>query len=1145
MTTCLLQVSASSFGQQVTLSEKNVSLEKIFQLIRQQTGYDFLYDGKEIQSAKPVDVNFKNLDLRGALKKCLEDQGFEFEIGDKSVVVTKKTSSLIDRIAGALTNIDVRGRVTDESGNALPGAVIKVKGTNRSTSANDKGEFFLGNVDEKAVLIIAYVGYETREVAAAKDLGTVSLKLANNALEEVNVTVSTGYQTLPKERATGSFAHVDNKLLNRSVSTDILSRLDGVTSGLIFNKDANRTGFSKEGGDPGISIRGRSTLFANTEPLIILDNFPYDGDLSNINPNDIESVTVLKDAAAASIWGVRAGNGVIVLTSKKGKINQAPKISLNSNFTFSGKPDLYKVPQMTSKQYIEYEKFLFDNGEYDLYLDYIPTNVQSPVIDILEKIRKNPGSKDELTKQLNALGQIDTRDDFTKYFLRNSLNQQYALNVNGGSATNQYFISGGFDRNLLNQVSDSYNRFNLSANNSLNLLNSRLTLDANLLFTRSRTVRNVAPYRGDTYPYEQLVDQNGNALPVIRDFRQASKDELSNIGLLDWNYYPYNERLNNGNVSTLIDYRLGLHLNYKILPEILNFDVNYLFQQGNSEQNTNYDQSLYYTRLQINQFSNTEPSGTINYPVPLGSIIYNSNNKYISNSGRLQLNYRQQFGSKHEINAIFGTEIKDYNSNAKIDQLYGYNESTATSVPVNQFIDYQKRIGYTSRIAVNNSQSGTVDRFFSYFANGSYSFDKRYILSASARKDESNLFGVDANKKGVPLYSIGISWDISRENFYKFSLLPYLRLRLTDGYNGNLSKNLSAYTTAEVIAGFNRYTSPFQRIVNPPNPSLSWEKVHVYNVALDFGFKNNVIAGSVEYYSKKGLDLIGNSPVAPQTGLLQFTGNTADMLTKGLDVSLNSLNVNRKIRWTTNFLLSYVTDKITSYKLQKGINQTIVEGNYLNPIVGKPYSSIFSYKWSGLDDKGNPVGLLEGEKTADYAAILNSIDINNLDYIGTSGPSYFGNLRNNFEYKGFELSFNISYKLGYYFRRGSFSPLGSGGYKQADYNKRWQSPGDEKITNVPSLVYPLDPQRESFYNGSSVLIEKGDHIRLQDIQLTYTISNKLKNTPFKNFKIYGYVNNLGILWRANKLGMDPDYTGNGNYSIPTSKNWSIGLTAGF
>lgn len=1129
----------------VSLSFINAALSDILNSIQNQTGLTFFYSNNVLNTNERQTIKVKNVPVDQALTMLLDNKKFAWEIdnGRKSIRIIGRGSTTTNRTpfnSDSAANGNLKGRITDKTGTPLIGATIRVKGTNIGAVSDANGRFNISGIPDNATLQISFTGYQHRDflLNGQREI-LIQLLAALNDLSEVEV-VSTGYQKLPKERATGSFAYVNNQLLNRSVSTDILSRLDGVTSGLIFNKINNRIGgLSSKGGDPSISIRGRSTLFANTEPLIVLDNFPYEGDLSNINPNDIESVTVLKDAAAASIWGVRAANGVIVLTSKKGKNNEKTKIAFNTNITVFDKPDIYSIPQMSSKDFIELETFFFNKGKYNSQLNYSAFNVQTPVVDILDKEKKGILTHSDAAKQLNTLSQIDGRADYSKYFLRKAINQQYSLSLRGGSENDQYYVSGGFDKNLASQIPNTYNRFTINAKNTYQLLKNKLEFTGDFLFTKSKTETNPNNYLA-TYPYAKLVDDNGKALPVVQNWRQASKDALSNVGLLDWNYYPYNERFDKGNKTELTDYRIDLGLNYKIYENILILSLNYLYQQGNTNQSVSNNKNSYNTRLLINQFAQIDPNGNITYPIPIGDILGTTNTNYKNSVGRIQLNYNQVFAGKHQVTALGGIEVKDNNGFSMTNLIYGYNPDNGTNVPVDYFTDFMPQIGRSSlRIPNVYGQNGSTDRFISYYANAAYTYNQKYTLSASGRRDESNLFGVDANQKGVPLYSLGLSWDLSKEGFYRLAFLPYLRIRFTDGYNGNLSKNLSAYTTAKTD-DVNIFNAPQQVIINPPNPQLSWEKVHVLNVGVDFATKNNIISGSIELYSKKGLNLIGNSPVAAQTGVNQFTGNTADMLTKGMDVSLNSTNLKGTLGWTTNFLFNTVKDKITAYKLQTGINDYYVNQNYSNPLVGKPYAAILAYPSAGLDNTGDPQGFLDGKISEDYAAIINSTNLNNLKLIGTSTPTIFGSLRNNFTYKSMDLSFNITYKLGYYFRRGSYLS-GYATFRQADYEKRWQKPGDEILTVVPALKYPVNAQRDAFFKGSEVLVEKGDHIRLQDIQLGYTFRLRDNTGIFSTLRLYAYANNLGIIWRANKLGLDPDYTGNGSYSIPNPRSYAMGV----
>ncbi|PYF75099.1 SusC/RagA family TonB-linked outer membrane protein [Pedobacter nutrimenti] len=1134
----ILQVSARTYGQKITLTQRNAPLVAVLKELRKQSGYDFLYSDKIMEQAKPVSLDVKNAGLEEVLERCFENQPLSYNIENKIVTIKAKTPSFLEKLAAAWRNADVHCRVEDEKGEPLAGASVRVKGTNKAVVTDDKGEFTIKQLEENTVLVISYLGYKTKEILAKEVSGSSAIQLepAAGELKEVGI-ISTGYQNLNKERATGSFVQVDNQLLNRDLGSNVLARLDGITSGVIFNKAANRVG-----NDPTISIRGRSTIFANTNPLIVLDNFPYEGDVNNINPSDIESVTILKDAAAASIWGVRAGNGVIVLSSKKGKYNSAPSVAFRSVYSINEKENLFAVPQLSSAQFIEVQRFFFEKGYYDRELSAFPYNPQSQAVDLLEQQRKGLISMAELNNRLEALGKIDTRTDYIKYFLRPAQLQQYALSISGGGPHNQYYFSAGYDQNLGSKVSDDNNRLTVNARNTYNLFKDRLELSTGLLFVKTRSRSNANSY-GIEYPYEQLTDASGNALAVTRDYSQPAKDAYLGKGLLDWNYYPLNERFNQGNVNKNTEYTLNLGLNYKILPKLLDIQATYQYQQGNSEGVSTNALNDYSTRKQINGFSQIDPvTGVVYRPLPLGDIVSTNTGTYSVQNGRLQLNYHQVFGTAHEITALAGTEIRDYNTFASSGGFYGYNGSTATDQQVDYFKYYPLLIeGYNSIIdRLGGSQSGTTDRYISYYANAAYIYQSKYILSASIRKDESNLFGVNANQKGVPLYSMGLAWELNKEKFYHLAALPNLKLRLTYGYNGNLDKRLSAYVTSSQEIYPNQFSELYQKIENPPNPNLSWEKIRNINVAVDFALKNQVLSGSIEFYSKKGTNLIGDSPMAQQSGITTFRGNTADVLTKGLELTLNSINLKGSVSWRTNFLFNYVKDKITGYKIQGAINDYYV-GNDI-PIIGKPYAALFAYRWAGLDNQGNPQGYLDGHVSKDYKAMELTARADQLVYKGSASPTIFGSLRNDFFYKGFGFSVNVIYKMGYYFRRPSYVSRSPVYASTTDYEKRWQKPGDENYTNVPSVIYPSDGLRSSFFERSEVLVEKGDHIRLHDLQFNYTFSHIAKSI-LNHFKLSFTASNLGaILWRANKLGLDPDNVGKNRFYAPVPRVYAIGAT---
>jgi TonB-linked SusC/RagA family outer membrane protein len=1047
--------------------------------------------------------------------------------------------------AEAQTSFIIKGKVTDSSDNKpIQGATIKIISNGATTSTNDNGEFSINSIANTGRLIIRYIGYKTIQSSFnSADRATFNIKLAKdkNILNEVSI-VSTGYQSLPKEQATGSFDQIDNKLLNRSVSTNILDRLDGITSGLIFNKNIN-----DNTNQSSITIRGRSTIYANPNPLIVVDNFPYDGDLSSINPNDVESITVLKDAAAAAIWGAFSGNGVIVITTKKGKYNQGPKVEINSNITIGDKPNLFYAPRLSSAHYIEVEEFLFKQGNYDYNLTSTAYPGVSPIVDMLDQRRSGLISAADSAKMVNQYKGQDTRNDESKYLYRNTVNQQYNFNISGGGNNNVYYFSAGFDKDLTNVTRNDFNRISINGSNTYTFLNKKLELSTVVYYNKNITYNNGITNIGSPYPYLQLKNTDGNtAIPY--EYRQEYIDTAGHGNLLDWNFRPLDELSLNNNTTTLNEYRINTSLRYHIVTG-LDVSLQYQFDQGNSDQENLYDANSFYVRDYINQFTQYDPTtDTYTRPVPLGGILDQTYATSTSQDFRGQVNYTHQWNSANSLSALAGYEVRDLTANTSTDRLYGYSDlGSSSAIDYNSFYTLMPS-GNISQINPNSSQLGTTNRYLSYFTNLAYTFENRYILSASGRRDESNVFGVSTNQKGVPLWSVGASWEANKEKFYHINWLPYLRLRITDGYQGNVDNALSSLVTAQ-FGGNNNYNNPYTELLNPPNPSLRWEKVNATNFGIDFSLIK-VLTGSIDYYVKKATDLIGTSNVDPTTGVTTFTGNSADMTTKGFDIVLNSVNLKGSFKWSTTLLFSFTKNKVTKYLLQPTTLGDEISAS-INPIAGYPLYSIYAFKWGGLDAVGDPQVYLDGKLTKDYSSIYNSTNLSNLKYVGPSTPTTFGSVRNDFSWKQLSLSINISYELGYYFRRPSvnYSQLFSGSayMPDADFNNRWQKPGDETKTNVPTMIYPDNGLRDQVYQYSSILIDNADNIRLKDISLGYDIGKKqFPKSPFANIRIYAYINNIGILWKANKDGIDPDAVPNGSATVyPNPRTYSLGLKVSF
>jgi TonB-linked SusC/RagA family outer membrane protein len=1130
--TLLLLTGVSAFAQKITYVKKEVTLAQLFKEIKKQTGFNVIWNEEKLNAEKSISVNFQGASINEVMSKALTNPSLSFTITDKTIVITQKEVSFLDRIMSPFREINVSGVVRDENNKPLWAATIKVKNKNKYVHTDSLGRFTLEGVRPDAALVVSYLGYQSREIRAQTDVGTLKLMMISGNLDEVQI-VSTGYQTLPKERATGSFVRIDKDLLDRSVSTGILDRLDGVTSGLIFTSPVTR-----QFGQSAIEIHGRSTLFGNADPLIVLDNFPYDGDINNINPNDIETITILKDAAAASAWGTRSGNGVIVITTKKGSLNTAPKIGFNANVTFGQKPNLYYNPQPSSSEVIDAQQYLYKQGAYnaDIGSGY---RALPPAVELF----RNPSAPDYETK-LNALRSNDLRDQLSKYFYQTSIAQQYQANVSGGGKHQKYALSAGYDRNLGSTVGNSYNRVTLNASNSFYFFKDKIELSSNLRYTGSKNKTIPAPFV--SYPYDQLADSNGNPMAVAYILSLPYTQMAGNGKLLNWLYKPLEELQNRYNtIKTNVDnYRINLALSYKVVAG-LKFSAVYNYEKGKSDRNTLYEQASFYTRNLINTYSQIDPvTGKLTLPIPLGDIYEGQLTDSKSQSGRLQIDEEVKFG-KHALNAIAGVEIRKLNTNSSQNKFYGYNVKTGTNLnsSLNFTEDYPLFYGGAARkIPFNNTSYGTDNRFFSYYFNGAYTYADKYIVSVSARQDESNLFGVSTNQKGVPLWSAGLSWMLNKESFYAIDWLPYLKLRATYGYTGNVDNNLSAYLTTRANAlNINPYNAPYAIVVNPPNPSLRWEKVKNTNFGLDFMTKNGRIGGSIDLWQKNGMDLIGNTSVAPQTGISMYMGNSANTLTKGMDLQISSENLTGFVKWNTAFMYNHVTSKVSSYKVSNGSNFNVVTQNYLNPLEGFPFYSVFSFKYGGLNKNGDPQGYLNGASSINYTDIFGSTNRKELVYNGSATPTSFGNLLNTFRYKEVGLSFNISYRFGYYFRRNSFTSGGmaNGNFSYGDYESRWQKPGDENHTTVPALLYPLPNNRDDFYRYSDALVEKADNIRLKDIRLDYTFPVN-SGFPFKNLNVFTYIDNVGILWRANHYHLDPDFPTH----IPTVRTIAFGFKAG-
>lgn len=1058
---------------------------------------------------------------------------------------------------GHTNNIDTRGRIVDENDKPVMGATVTVKGTRNATATDDNGEFVLTGVDENVVLVISGVNIESLEVNVngRTDLGVLKTKIKIGTGEEVVVEVNTGYQKLKPNEMNGSVVVIDNKTLNQQVGTNILDRLNHITSGLQFNVGKNNRNPQN---NTNISIRGLSTISGPLDPLIVLDGFIYEGDINNINPNDVESITVLKDASAASIWGARAGNGVIVITSKKGHFNRSLQISANANVIVSSKPELFSLHPISTSDYVDMEEYLFNQGYFDGQINYAPYMALTPGVQILLDRRNGVITSSDSAKQMDALKQIDSRNDYAKYVYTNAVTQQYSLNLSGGSNNDSYFASISYD-NSLTDLHALYKKVNIKVENTYRPM-KKVQIGLSAYFTQNTSRTGMQGYNnslstvnGRYIPYFNLADNMGNPLAFPRKYKDAYIDSIGNGKLLDWNYYPLDDYKHSGTSVNLQELYAIASLNYK-LSHSLNVDLRYQYQLQQSTSEYLADIQSFAARDMINSFTQIDPTtGDINYIIPPGGIRTLSNTGTGSSTLRGQVNFENTW-RKHYVSAIAGSEIRQVTASENTFTAYGYNKDPLVTSAVD-FVNYYPDLitGYYNSIGGSPYFFNTLYRFVSFYGNALYRFKGRYSLSASARKDGSNIFGANTNDKWKPLWSAGAGWKISDENFYSSALFPELQLKVSYGYSGNVDLSKTALPVGMYFTAPGPDYYPATRILTINNPDLKWEQSRQINIGVTFSTKKNIITGSIEYYLKNGSDLYGQTPYDYTTwGTTQnIVKNVAAMKGRGVDVTIHSMDLNRRIKWSTDWLFNYNRSKTTAYYSDASKNgaSLLGGGNTIVPVIGKPLYGIVAYKWGGLDGEGNPQGYLDGKLSTDYRAIANEANTkglsgSNLIYIGSGTPLFFGSLINRFTWKQLSVSINISYRLNYYFQKPAlrYTGLVGGGIVSSDYEKRWKQPGDEQTTNIPSFQYPVNNSRDDFYSLSEVNVLRADNIKLEYIHLSYRINNsKSKNKTLSNLEIYANATNIGIIWEKNKEGLDSDYPN----SLPPNHSLAFGLKCNF
>ncbi|WP_312352925.1 SusC/RagA family TonB-linked outer membrane protein [Sphingobacterium siyangense] len=1060
---------------------------------------------------------------------------FSFHMFSLSAQTPRKDS-------GAEGLLSISGNVVSSSdGKPIQGVSIRVEGEKGRASSKNDGTFSLVVSNPKGTVSFSHMGFRRLELPYVAGVSLqVKLIQLENQLDEVEV-VSTGYQKIPKERATGSFELINNGQLNKRIGTTIMDRLENASVSLRIDKDYLYQDRMQYAGIPqyNFDIRGRSAISGAATRTIILDNVVFDGDLRDINPNDIESVSILKDAVAASIWGTYGGGGVIVLTTKKGNYNAPFNLSFITNQIISKRPNIYKLPYLNSNSFIDYEIDLFNKGYFDYGLsDTYSYSTLSPVVELLGQMRGGSITEQEALTKINQYRKYDTRDDYYRYVYRPAFQQQYALSLAGGNRTTAYRLSLGLDDSKNSVITSSNNR--MTVKSSVKVIPTKnMELNADVTFSKvhARDFSNnqVISYRGTNavgyeWPYLRLVDDNGNPITVdIVPVRSVYRDTAGNGKLLNWDFNPLAEVDQNYQITDPKDFMINLNLDYKILPD-LKVNTSYIFQDNSGPITDWTGQNSFWARHLVNFYTKWDDNSIIQRPIPVGDIIQFVSKSTKSQTARVQFDYNTiEKKGLHRIDAIIGGEIRQRQQSSNSSILYGYNKNN---------LNYQQ-VDYTKEYPVLNLGFGgslipdgvyledLVNRYISYYGNLNYTYRDKYVFSGSFRQDASNLFGAGANNKWQPLWSVGGSWVASKESFIKNDLFSLLKLRASYGFVGRANPSFSGLPLLS-YNGFDNITGlPYASITSPANPSLGWEKIETLNLALDFSLWKDRIAGSLDFYHKNSKELIAQIQIDPTTGFEGVRKNGGMLKAKGFELTLNSRNIiGNVLNWNSRFLMSRNRTMVSSYPFKMPYASSVASqsgavNSYL--LEGHDEGAVLVFPFAGLDpENGDPLGYLDGQVSKDYSKILYG-SLDQLKYIGSGRPIYYSSLENEFSVGNFSVSFNLQARLKFFFMRQGFSDSMMAMYRlgYADYDDRWKNPGDELTTNVPSSVYPIDSFRDEFYNKSEARVVKGDNIRLQDISLSYRLG---KMNKIRNISVHAFIKNMNIiLWKANKLGIDPEY----------------------
>jgi TonB-dependent starch-binding outer membrane protein SusC len=1077
-----LQVGAAGFSQKVNLTVKNASLEKVFKEIEKQSGYSFWYKTDVIKTAGKVSLDLKNASLEEALKKCLEDQELNYFILDQVIIIRQKEEEVVYTPPPPV-KINLKGKVTSPDGKPLSGVSILIKATKNGTTTDGNGEFSL-SVSEDDALIFSYVGYESKEIPVdARQLFlSVSLSESKAVLTDV---VIVGYGKQNRAALTSSVSTVKSEDLNKGAITDVGQLLQGKVPGLNITAsgDPNKTA--------AVILRGASTLNSSQGPFYVVDGIPG-VDISALAPDDIASVDVLKDAAATAIYGNRAANGVIMVTTKRGKKGQL-------QVAYNGYVGLEKVSSKLDMMDATQLRAILAKND----LAFAPADDKNANTDWQSAIQRG-----------------------------SAVSHNHNLSMNGGTEHSSYYAS-------INYV----NKEGILLKSDLERVVARLAIEQYALNDKVKfgiTVTNSNSNANDI-PYRNVVLlQSATYLPVSPI---KNEDGTYFENFTNQNYYNPVAMMNNSEMNTKYNNLVGSFTTQVKLPVGFTYDLNLSYLNFTTLNGQYYNK--YFTSHYNNMYDNPNPGTGFHRQQLFGQNGQATRSSFQDVNKILEtyLTWNRKFGF-HSVNAVIGYSWQRTKTGN------GF-QATTSNFPVDN-VGYNN-LALSSPYAVSGYQISFVPTnvyqeqlLISDFGRLNYNYKEKYLLQGSIRRDGSSVFGGDHKWGYFP--SVGAAWRISQENFIKaLNLFNDLKLRASYGVTGN-SSGFNAYT-AQFISnslGTFYYNGTWISAYGPTqaaNPDLRWEKTATTNVGLDFSILQGRISGSLDWYSKKTTGMIYSysvDPILVPAG--SIVANGGSMGNKGVELSVNATVIKKNdFSWISSINLAHNKNVITSLTnpLFSGGDSVRLaspegggqSGSTLQILkAGRPLGQFFTLQYAGKDANGVSQYVAGDGKTLTTAPLI-GVDYH---YMGDAQPKLLLGWSNSFRYKNFDLNF---------FLRGVFGNKIFNATR-ADLFR----PGTAQYSNILADAANESISDPNVYKYSSRFIESGSYLRFDNATLGYYIKNISEH--IKSLRLYASVNNLFVITKF--TGIDPEVNQGGiapgvdyNNFYPKTRTFLFGVNVSF